>query len=50
MDALVARGYDYDVNRSRDPNSQAERYGSVVLFGRDDCESVCIATQARPRS
>jgi hypothetical protein len=39
MDALVASWNNYDVNRSGDPDSQAERYGSVVLSGRDDCES-----------
>lgn len=39
MDALVASWNDYDVDRSGDPNCQAERDGSVVFFGRDHRKS-----------
>jgi hypothetical protein len=48
VDALVARGYDDDVDRSGDPDSQAERDGCVVLFGRDDCESFASLGRSDP--
>jgi hypothetical protein len=48
MDALVASWNDDDVDRSGNPNSQAERYGSVVIFGRDDCESFALLGRLDP--